>query len=49
MLNMMQQNFRYRLQLFFSNKTDRFFSLYKGKKNQQNFLTKDQTEIHRIF
>ena len=27
-------------------KTDIFLSLYKGKKNQQDFLIKNETEIH---
>ena len=46
---MIQHNFPYPLAVLSLIKTDIFLSLYKGKKNQQNFLTKNETEIHQIF
>ena len=49
MRNMMQQNFLCRVQVLSSISTDIFLSLYKGKKIQQNFLIKKETQIYQIF
>ena len=49
MRNMMQQNFPCRVQVLSSISTDIFLSLYKGKKIQQNFFIKKETQIYQIF
>ena len=40
---MMRENVSYRLQLYLQ-----FLSLYKGKKSQNDFLIKNETETHQI-
>ena len=45
---MTQQNFPYHLVLS-SVKTNIFLSLHKGKKNQQDFLTKNERDLSNLL